>query len=222
MEAPLRTPIIVALAALSIIRLAGCREPSSPDEAASSICLAEEIPELDPAVCDFVMEPYIRYDDPDAFVFDDLPVAMYFFPQAPPAGTGVVGPVSATGVSPLERGSCRAAGIEGLSKLQETAARRGADAVVNIRATWDGERLGDRLRFGCRVERGRFHVQWEGALARLPEGEEAEARTDGDAGADPVPEETAARLRRLQGLYYQGLITREEYLEKRAAVLDEL
>jgi len=35
-------------------------------------------------------------------------------------------------------------------------------------------------------------------------------------------ESTSARLRELQGLYYQGLITREEFLQRRQKILDGL
>lgn len=166
-------------------------------------------------------EPYPRFDDPDAVVFNDLPVMLYFHSQTPPAGTEIIRPVS-TVSSTIATGdrTCRHAGLEGLRKLQRIAVQREANAVVNIRATWDGKQLGDDLVFGCVPEGDRYSLIWEGALARIPE-----ERTDGDIDS-PSPAAPAdspeASLRKLQRLYYQGLITREEFLKRKKKILDEI
>jgi hypothetical protein len=142
-------------------------------------------------------------------------------------GTEVLKPIRARAVLAADRGSCREAGIAGLQSLQRLAVRHKADAVVNIRATWQGEPLGDELNFGCRKLDDRYALIWEGALARVP----VEQDTAVEPAADEAPggddtgdmgEEAAAKLRKLQNLYYQGLITREEFIEKRQEILNEL
>jgi len=165
---------------------------------------------------------YPRWDDADAARFNDLPVLLFFHNQRPPPGTEVLRPVSARGISPVSGGSCREAGISGLARLQRIAAQQGVDAVVNVRATWLGRNIGDHQRFECRTHRGRHSLVWEGALARLPvpvavPAEVAETVLPADQESDP-----AARLRRLQSLYYQGLISREEYMERKDGILEEL
>jgi hypothetical protein len=178
--------------------------------------------ELEPPAAVTVLEPYPRHDDPDAVAFNDLPVRLYFFTQTPPAETKILKPVRVLFRMVAEGKTCRDAGIGGLTKLQRVAMRARVNAVVNIRATWDGAQLGDELRFGCRRVDDTFTLVWEGALATVPEQapppEDPPAESTAPAGED----KTSARLRELQGLYYQGLITREEFLERRQKILDGL
>jgi hypothetical protein len=175
-----------------------------------------------------VLDPYPRFDDADAVAFNDLPVRLYFFTQTPPADTKIVKPVRVLFRSVATGKTCREAGIGGLKKLQRVALRARVNAVVNIRATWDGAQLGDELRFGCRRINDTFVLIWEGALATLPEQEPEQATPPAESAAEtaappPVEEETtSARLRELQSLYYQGLITREEFLQRRKEILDGL
>jgi hypothetical protein len=197
----------VTIAAFWLLLAAGCRTAPPPSARA---------PEPPPSA------PYPRFDDPDAARFDDLPVLLFFHSQAPPAGIELLRPIRARGVSPVSGGSCRAAGMAGLARLQRIAVQQGVDAVVNLRATWLGELIGDDTRFECRVHRGRYSLVWEGALARMPAPvpaapPAASPGPPGDPDADP-----AVRLRRLQSLYYQGLITRDEYLERKDEILGEL
>ena len=180
-----------------------------------------------------VLEPYPRFDDADAVAFNDLPVRLYFFTQTPPADTKIVKPVRVLFKQVAAGKTCRKAGIGGLEKLQRVALRARVNAVVNIRATWEGAQLGDEVRFGCRRINDTFVLIWEGALATLPEQPAAEPEAVPAEGTDkaaaelpaqpPSEEEKAsARLRELQSLYYQGLITREEFLERRKEILDGL
>jgi hypothetical protein len=199
----------VSIACLAVIALSpGCfRRPASTAASARQTTL----------------EAYPRFDDPDAFVFDDLPVKLYFHSQAPPPGTTVIQPVRARSTIVARNRTCREAGLEGLRKLQRIAIRYGADAVVNIRATWQGEQLGDDLVFDCIVIEDKYTLIWEGALAKTPDPPEPPAP---EAGGAMAPSEAgtaaSARLRELDSLYYQGLITRDEYLERRRRILDEL
>jgi hypothetical protein len=192
------------------------------------VCCARLLAEREPPAAVTVLEPYPRHDDPDAVAFDDLPVRLYFFTQAPPADTKIVKPVRVLFKSVSEGKTCRDAGVGGLQKLQRVALRGRANAVVNIRATWDGVQLGDELRFGCRRVNGTFVLVWEGALAMVPEPAPTPAPAEPvspEVADQPQPgdeESTSARLRELQGLYYQGLITREEFLQRRQEILDGL
>ena len=192
------------------------------------VSCARLVAEREPPAAVTVLEPYPRHEDPDAVAFNDLPVRLYFFTQAPPADTKIVKPVSVLFKSVADGKTCRDAGVGGLQKLQRVAMRSRANAVVNIRATWDGAQLGDELRFGCRRVNGTFVLIWEGALAMVPSPAPAPAPTEPAVSAaadEPLPgdeESTSARLRELQGLYYQGLITREEFLERRKEILDGL
>jgi len=192
-----------------------------------SVCCARLLAESEPQAPVTVLEPYPRHEDPDAVAFDDLPVRLYFFTQAPPPETEIVKPVSVLFKTVAEGKTCREAGVGGLQKLQRVALRARANAVVNIRATWDGAQLGDELRFGCRRVNGTFVLIWEGALATVPEPAPAPADPAVPEAADDAPqpgdeEPTSARLRELQSLYYQGLITREEFLQRRQEILDGL
>ena len=197
---------------------------------ALAICLsgcARLVAEQAPPTAVTVLDPYPRHDDPDAVAFNDLPVRLYFFTQAPPAQTKIVKPVRVLYRSVADGKTCREAGVAGLQKLQRVAVRSRVNAVVNIRATWEGAQLGDEQRFGCRRVNGTYTLVWEGALANVPEQavEPTPPPTDDpEATAPPATDEesTSARLRELQGLYYQGLITREEFLERRQAILDGL
>jgi hypothetical protein len=223
--------IALFLSLLAVLAQPGCRfrAPAEPRSAAElTLCSADEIAVDGAQGCDVVLEPYPRYDDQDALAFNDLPVSLFFFPQTPPDGTEVLRPIRARAVMGFDRGSCRDAGIAGLKSLQRLAVRNDADAVVNIRATWDGEPLGDELSFGCRRLGDRYALIWEGALARVPAAPAPDPSAS-DGGAEPDPpepvdmgEETAAKLRKLQNLYYQGLITREELLERRQEILNAL
>lgn len=174
-----------------------------------------------------VLEPYPRHEDADAVAFNDLPVRLYFFTQAPPPETEIVKPVRVLFRSVADGKTCREAGVAGLMKLQRVAVRNRVNAVVNIRATWEGAQLGDEIRFGCRRINGMYVLIWEGALANVPEQAQEptpQALDEPDASV-PAAEEgesTSARLRELQGLYYQGLITREEFLQRRQKILDGL
>ena len=186
----------------ALLAVAGCRTAPPP---------VAKRPEPPPSAS------YPRFDDPDAARFDDLPVLLFFHVQQPPAGTELLRPIRARGTSPVSGGGCREAGIAGLVRLQRIAEQQGADAVVNIRATWRGEMIGDDARFECRVHRGRHSLVWEGALARLP--------APVPLAPAPAPEpgnDAAARLRKLQSLYYQGLISHEEYLQRKDEILGEL
>ncbi len=197
------TGTVLALVVGALLLAAGCRTAPPP---------VAKKPEPPPSA------EYPRFDDPDAARFDDLPVLLFFHVQQPPAGTELLRPIRARGTSPVSGGSCREAGIAGLVRLQRIAVQQGVDAVVNIRATWRGEMIGDDRRFECRVHRGRHSLVWEAALARLPAPPPpAPAPPATEPGDDP-----AARLRRLQSLYYQGLITREEYLQRKDEILGEL
>jgi hypothetical protein len=192
-----------------------------------SVCCARLVAEREPPAAVTVLEPYPRHEDPDAVAFDDLPVRLYFFTQAPPTDTKIVKPVSVLFKTVTEGKTCRDAGVGGLQKLQRVAMRARTNAVVNIRATWDGVQLGDELRFGCRRVNGTFVLIWEGALAMVPEPAPAPAEPAVPEAVDDAPqpgdeEPTSARLRELQGLYYQGLITREEFLQRRQEILDGL
>jgi hypothetical protein len=196
------TETVLALVVGALLLAAGCRTAPPP---------VARKPEPPPSA------PYPRFDDPDAARFDDLPVLLFLHTQQPPAGTEVLRPIRARGASPVEGGSCREAGIEGLVRLQRIAEQQGADAVVNVRATWRGETIGDDTRFECLVHRGRYTLVWEGALARVP------APTPAAPGPAPEPgNDAAARLRKLQSLYYQGLISDEEYLQRKDEILEEL
>jgi len=192
------------------------------------VCCARLLAEREPKAAVTVLEPYPRHDDPDAVAFDDLPVRLYFFTQAPPADTKIVKPVRVLFKSVAEGKTCREAGVGGLQKLQRVALRARTNAVVNIRATWDGVQLGDELRFGCRLVNGTFVLIWEGALAMVPEPAPAPATAEPETpevADEPQQGDDAsasARLRELQGLYYQGLITREEFLQRRQEILDGL
>lgn len=177
--------------------------------------------------CRVVQEPYVRYDDPDAFVFNDLPVSLYFFPQQAPKGVEVKKPVRVKSVLSVRKGTCRDAGIAGLVKLQHLAARSKANAVINIRATWAKERLGDDLSFGCRVLRKRYLLVWEGSMATAPAANQNEGKTQSqersESGRAKIDKgDIDARLRRLQDLYYKGLISKEEMESMRRKILDEL
>lgn len=215
--------------ATALLALVGCRLRPATDPpgsgAAPVVCPSDE---ATAGGCDVVLEPYPRYDDPDAMVFDDLPVKLFFFPQTPPAGTEVLRPIKARAALPVARGDCRETGIAGLKSLQRLAVRHRADAVVNIRATWDGDQLGDELAFGCRKVGDRWALIWEGALARVPAQTEPDEPLDGgvagegQGGPADMGEEEAAKLRKLQNLYYQGLITREEFIERRQEILNEI
>jgi hypothetical protein len=182
--------------------------------------------ELAPPAAVTVLEPYPRHEDADAVAFNDLPVRLYFFTQTPPADTKIVKPVRVLFRSVGSGRTCREAGIGGLQKLQRVAVRSRVNAVVNIRATWDGAQLGDEVRFGCRRVGDTYSLVWEGALAAVPETAPAAQPAEDPTSAPPPPaaddESTSARLRELQGLYYQGLITREEFLERRQKILDGL
>jgi len=225
---PYLAPFAFLALALSLSQ-SGCRfrAAAEPKSAADlEICAPGESSEASTRACDVVLEPYPRYDEPDATVFNDLPVMLFFFQQTPPTGTEVLRPIRARAVLSTERGNCRDAGIAGLRSLQRQAVRYQANAVVNIRATWDGDPLGDELTFGCRLVEDRYALIWEGALAKVP-AEPATPVADEDGGTVPddtadMGEETAAKLRKLQNLYYQGLITREEFLERRQQILNEI
>ena len=49
-----------------------------------------------------------------------------------------------------------------------------------------------------------------------------DAASGADAGTADQGEEIGAKLRSLQNLYYQGLITREEFQQRRQDILNEL
>lgn len=182
--------------------------------------------ELEPPAATIVLEEYPRAGDPDAVVFNDLPVRLYFFTQAPPEGTAIAKPVRVLFRMVAGGRSCREAGIGGLRKLQRVAVRARANAVVNVRATWEGEPLGDEARFGCRRAGDEYELVWEGALASVPEPPPPAAAppppAEEAAAPSPPPDTAADRLRELQELYYQGLVTREEFLERRQRILDGL
>jgi len=199
----------VSIACLAVIALSpGClRRPFSTAASAERTTL----------------EAYPRFDDPDAFVFDDLPVKLYFHSQAPPPGTTVIQPVRARSTIVAKNRTCREAGLEGLRKLQRIALRYHANAVVNLRATWQGEQIGDDLVFGCIAVEDKYTLIWEGALAKVPDPPDPPAQEGGTGETAPEGGTTAsARLRELDSLYYQGLITHDEYLERRQRILDEL
>lgn len=229
MKPRIKVALSFQIALAMVLLLTGCRLRRATDKQAGGaepvICTGAEAAA---GGCDVVLEPYPRYDDPDAMVFDDLPVKLFFFPQTPPAGTEVLRPIRAKAALPVARGDCRETGVAGLKSLQRLAVRHRADAVVNIRATWDGDQLGDELSFGCRRVGDRWALIWEGALARVPAQVEPADPVDGGAtGGDQdqpgdLGEEEAAKLRKLQNLYYQGLITREEFLQRRQDILNEL
>jgi hypothetical protein len=207
---------------------AGCHHKPrpSPVPAAKVACPSNAIPEAGISACDVVTEPYVRYDDPDAVVFNDLPIMLFFFAQKPPDGTAVLQPVKARATAAAS-GTCRAIGIDGLVSLQRQAKRAGANAVVNIRATWDEEPLGNELEFGCKVVKGRPAIVWEGTLANVPgkpapEPPLAAAPAPATPAAAPAGDDATVRLKELQDLYYRGLITREEFERKRAAILEGL
>jgi len=188
-------------------------------------CCARLAAELEPPASVLETESFPRHDDPDAVVFNDLPVRLYFHSQTPPAQTQIVKPVRVLFRTAAQGKTCREAGIAGLQKLQRVAMRNRVNAVVNIRSTWDGAQTGDTLHFGCRRASGELSLVWEGALANVPE--EAEPPAPDPAGTQPAEDAGAsdsasARIRELQSLYYQGLITREEFLERRQKILDGL
>jgi hypothetical protein len=209
----------------------GCRRrpPVTQKSAADLVeCDAAALDSAAPGGCDVVLEPYPRYDDQDALVFNDLPIRLFFFSQTPPADTEVIRPVRAKAVLASGSSSCRETGIKGLRSLQRLAVRHGANAVVNIRATWNESPLGNELVFGCRQVGARHALIWEGALATVPVPTEPQTGAGGgvdtapDAGTVDQGEEIGAKLRKLQNLYYQGLITHEELLERRQEILNEL
>ncbi len=160
-------------------------------------------------------EPYPRHNDPDAVVFNDLPVRLYFHSQPPPPNTEILRPIRTRSTIVAAGKTCRDAGIEGLRRLQRIAVKYKADAVVNIRATWNGEQLGDDITFGCHLIGNRYTLIWEGTLARIP--------TSPDEGAtthDPADDDASTALRKLESLYYQGLITKKEFMARREKILD--
>jgi len=160
-------------------------------------------------------EPYPRHNDPDAMVFNDLPVRLYFHSQPPPPNTEILRPIRTRSTIVASQRTCRDAGIEGLRRLQRIAVKYKADAVVNIRATWGGEQLGDDITFGCRLIGNRYTLIWEGALARIPSLPDEGATTQ-----NPTGDDASAALRKLESLYYQGLIDKEEFMERREEILD--
>ena len=171
-----------------------------------------------PAVATVILnEPYPRHNDPDAVVFNDLPVRLYFHSQPPPPNTEILRPIRTRSTIVASGSTCRDAGIEGLRRLQRIAVKYKADAVVNIRATWDGEQLGDDMTFGCRLIGDRYTLIWEGALARIPISPDEGATTP-----NPADDDTSTALRKLENLYYQGLITKEEFMERRERILDDI
>ena len=207
MALPRRSLRLCSLALLAAACAAAACGPRGP---------AKDAPRLDPAP----LEAYPRYEDPEAAVFNDLPVRLYFYVQSPPEGIEVLRPIRVRAAAPAGPGGCRDAAMRGLVRVQRLAARHDVDAVVNLRPTWNGEPLGDELRYGCRLVRDRYALIWEGALARLPAALPSPAPA---AAGDPGGKDDAgARLRELQRLYYQGLITREELERRRRAVLDEI
>ena len=162
-------------------------------------------------------EPYPRHNDPDTVVFNDLPVRLYFHSQLPPANTEILRPIRTRSTIVAAGKTCRDAGIEGLRRLQRIAVKYKADAVINIRATWDGEQLGDDTTFGCRLIGNRYTLIWEGALARIPALPDEGATTH-----DPAGDDASTALRKLESLYYQGLITKEEFMMRREKILDDI
>ncbi len=227
------TVLLIALINVGSVALLGCRTPAGTGQqgAHNRICEATKIDGGGLSTCYAVLEPYIRYDDPDAVAFNDLAVSLYFFPQTPPKEIAILKPIQVKAVVDADRGSCRDAGIQGLIRLQRLAQRRGANAVVNIRSTWARQQLGDDLHFGCRVTRRRFALIWEGTLARIEEpvglGSDAgehtpESDSTAGQGASEEPEEVRTRLRKLEALYYRGLITRKEFEQQRQKILDSL
>lgn len=204
------------------LRRVGCVLAVAPALALCLLGCARLAAELEPPAVVTVLEPYPRHDDPDAVAFNDLPVRLYFFTQTPPAETKIMKPVRVIFRAVANGKTCRNAGIGGLTKLQRVAMRARANAVVNIRATWDGAPLGDELRFGCRRVDDTFTLVWEGALATVPEEAPPPDELIAEPPAATEEDKTSARLRELQGLYYQGLITREEFLQRRQKILDGL
>lgn len=207
------------------ILAAGCHHAPRPAAPAGKprACPSSALPKEGVLACDVITEPYVRYDDPDAVVFNDLPIMLFFFPQKPPDKTTVLQPVKARAAASAVNGTCRAIGIDGLVSLQRQARRKGANAVVNIRATWDEEPLGNELEFGCKVVKGRLALVWEGTLADVPAQEAKAALAPAAAApAPPAKDDATERLKALQDLYYRGLITREEFEAKRAALLEGL
>ena len=204
------------------LRRVGCVLAVAPALVLCLLGCARLAAELEPPAVVTVLESYPRHDDPDAVAFNDLPVRLYFFTQTPPAETKIMKPVRVIFRTVANGKTCRDAGIGGLTKLQRVAMRARANAVVNIRATWDGAPLGDELRFGCRRVDDTFTLVWEGALATVPEEAPPPDAPSAEPPAATDEDKTSARLRELQGLYYQGLITREEFLERRQKILDGL
>jgi hypothetical protein len=178
--------------------------------------------ELEPPAVTTVLEPYPRFGDKDAVVFNDLPVRLFFFSQAPPAGTIIAKPVRVIFKTAVEGATCREAGIGGLLKLQRVAVRQRFNAIVNLRATWEGEQLGDALRFGCRRIGRELQLIWEGALANVPPEPATQIQAADETPPAADADDASGRIKELQRLYYEGLITREEFLERRQKILDGL
>jgi hypothetical protein len=232
--------LLLALTAAGAVSTAGCAKglsTSNQNRTENRTCMASKTSAADAVNCREVVEPYIRYDDPDAVVFNDLPVQLYFFPQTPPDNTAVLKPIQVKSVVSAQSGTCREAGVEGLLRLQRLARHYGANAVVNIRSTWDREQLGDEVYFGCKVTRGRYALVWEGTLAKtsnpggepavgtasVPQTADAQDSADAEnAEAAKIDAQVKTRLRKLEELYYQGLISREEYQDRRKHILDAL
>lgn len=230
MRSSLSGVLTIAVTLAIALHLGGCRRYSAAtSEAADLTACAPSDHEIQES-CDIVLETYPRYDDADAIIFDDLPIKLFFHSQTPPPGTEVLRPIRAKAALPLGRGACRDTGIAGLRSLQRLAVRHRADAVVNIRATWQGQPMGDEVVFGCRRLGDRYALIWEGALARMPaktapDPTDIESLNDSphDAGPKSDPDqEVGSKLRKLNNLYYQGLITREELEERRLQLLNAL
>lgn len=216
--------LLFVLAAMAV-GCGGSTKPIAPGD--RKVCTAAEVKPAQISSCYVVTEPYVRYDDPDAAVFNDLSIPLYFFPQTPPENTEVLGPVQAKSVLALDRGTCRETGIRGLIGLQRRAKRAKANAVVNIRATWERVQLGDELNFGCHITKGRYALIWQGTLAHIPRDSASADGVDTDWDAPQSAtglddDDVKQRLRTVEELYYQGLISREEYLNKRRKILDGL
>jgi hypothetical protein len=112
--------------------------------------------------------PVIHYDSSfKAMKNLDESIALYYAGEQPPELTTFI-------MHGFERGrgkSCETASLLALKKLQEMAVELGANAIINLTATWDGQPMmsGDGLSFTCHpgFGSGAAGIDWEGDFVKL-------------------------------------------------------
>jgi hypothetical protein len=112
--------------------------------------------------------PVIHYDSSfKAMKNLDESIALYYAGEQPPELTTLV-------MHGFERGrgkNCETASLLALKKLQEMAVELGANAIIDLTATWDGQPMmgEDGLSFTCHpgFGSGAAGIDWEGDFVKL-------------------------------------------------------